>query len=261
MNKAEKLNAAVGCIDERYLSLADITEKEIMNMNTEAKGISRKKLVCTALLAAVIAALLTVGAYAAGGGSGSLGMWTGHDTKSYKSLPTAAQCVEDAGYIPVLAESFTNGYAYSGGRMSVHQAYDADMTLTEQTRGFSFTYEKDGDSVYFDQTVSFSDNVEMDGKPVTTVDGMEIYYSQRLYKFVPVGYTLTEQDIADEESGNVVFSYGGKDSAVDETVVTTAQWQKGDRYFVLQQLDGALTEDELVDMAREAAQYLTPSNE
>lgn len=259
MNRAERLHAAVGCIDERYLALADITDKEIMNMKTETKGISRKKLARTAILAAVIAVLLTVGAYAAG--SGSTGMWTSHDTRSYKRLPTAAQCVEDAGYIPVLVDSFKNGYAYAGGNVRVHRAYDADMTLTEQTRGFSFKYEKDGDSVSFDQSVSFSDKVIMDGEPVATVGGMEIYYSRMLYKLVPDGYKLTEQDVADRESGKVVFSYGDKDDAVEETVVTSAQWRKGDRFFILQQLNGALDEAGLVDMAREAAMQLTASGE
>lgn len=257
MNGAERLHAAVGCIDERYLALADITEEEITRMSTQTKGVSRRKLVCTAILAAVIAVLLTVGAYAAG--SGSAGMWTSHDTRSYKRLPTAAQCVEDAGYIPVLVDSFKNGYAYAGGNVRVHQAYDAGMTLTEQTRGFSFKYEKDGDSVSFDQSVSFSDKVIMDGEPVATVGGMEIYYSRMLYKLVPDGYKLTERDIADRESGRVVFSYGDKDSAVEETVVTSAQWRKGDRYFILQQLDGALDKAELVDMACEAALRLVPT--
>ena len=257
MNGAERLHAAVGCIDERYLALADITEEEITRMSTRTKGVSRRKLVCTAILAAVIAVLLTVGAYAAG--SGSAGMWTSHDTRSYKRLPTAAQCVEDAGYIPVLVDSFKNGYAYAGGNVRVHQAYDAGMTLTEQTRGFSFKYEKDGDSVSFDQSVSFSDKVIMDGEPVATVGGMEIYYSRMLYKLVPDGYKLTERDIADRESGRVVFSYGDKDSAVEETVVTSAQWRKGDRYFILQQLDGALDKAELVDMACEAALRLVPT--
>lgn len=258
MNGAERLHAAVGCIDERYLALADITEEEITRMSTQTKGVSRRKLVCTAILAAVIAVLLTVGAYAAG--SGSAGMWTSHDTRSYKRLPTAAQCVEDAGYIPVLVDSFKNGYAYAGGNVRVHQAYDAGMTLTEQTRGFSFKYEKDGDSVSFDQSVSFSDKVIMDGEPVATVGGMEIYYSRMLYKLVPDGYKLTERDIADRESGRVVFSYGDKDSAVEETVVTSAQWRKGDRYFILQQLDGALDKAELVDMACEAALRLVPTD-
>lgn len=258
MNGAERLHAAVGCIDERYLALADITDKEIMNMKTETKGISRKKLVRTAVLAAVIAVLLTVGAYAAG--NGGAGMWTMHDTQSYKRLPSAAQCVRDVGYIPVLMDSFANGYAYSGGNVRVHQAYDAGMTLTEQTRGVFFEYEKDGDSVNFDQYVSFSGDIEMDGAPAATVGDMEIYYSRRLYKIVPDGYKLTERDIADRESGRVVFSYGDKSSAVEETVVTSAQWRKGDRYFILQQLDGALDEAELVDMACEAALRLVPTD-
>lgn len=258
MNGAERLHAAVGCIDERYLALADITEEEITRMSTRTKGVSRRKLVCTAILAAVVAVLLTVGAYAAG--SGGAGMWTGYDAKNYKRLPSAAQCVRDVGYIPVLMDSFANGYAYSGGNVRVHQAYGAGMTLTEQTRGVCFEYEKDGDSVNFNQYVSFSDDLAMDGEPAAMVGDMEIYYSRRLYKIIPDGYKLTKRDIADRESGRVVFSYGDKDSAVKETVVTSAQWRKGDRYFILLQLDGALDEAELVDMACEAALRLVPTD-
>ena len=43
-------------------------------------------------------------------------------------------------------------------------------------------------------------------------------------------------------------------------MVTSAQWRKGDRYFILLQLDGALDEAELVDMACEAALRLVPTD-
>ena len=68
MNKAEKLDAAIGCIDERYLALADITGREITRMKNDTAVFSRRKAVRIALLAAVAAVLLTVGAYAAGSG-------------------------------------------------------------------------------------------------------------------------------------------------------------------------------------------------
>lgn len=255
MNKAEKLDAAIGCIDERYLALADITGREITRMKNDTAVFSRRKAVRIALLAVVAAVLLTVGAYAAG--SGGAGKWTGYDAKNYGRLPTAAQCVRDAGYIPVLTESFANGYGYSGGSMRVHQAYDAEYTLTEETRGFDFTYEKDGDKVFFGQYVSFSDGVVMNGSIAATVSDLDIYYHSAVYKTVPESYVFTAQDIADRDSGRVVFSYDSdKGADMSETVVNTAQWRKGDRFFLLQQLDGALTKDELVGMACEAARLL-----
>ena len=61
MNKAEKLDAAIGCIDERYLELADITGREITRMKNDTAVFSRRKAVRIALLAAVAAVLLTVG--------------------------------------------------------------------------------------------------------------------------------------------------------------------------------------------------------
>ena len=255
MTKAEKLDAAIGCIDECYIALADINDKEIIKMKNDTAIFRRRKAVRVAFLAAVAAVLLTVGAYAVG--SGGAGAWTGYDAKNYSRLPTAAQCVRDAGYTPVLMESFANGYNYSGGSMRVHQAYDAEYTLTEETRGFDFTYEKDGDKVFFAQYVSFRDSIDMNGSIDAAVCGMNIYYCSAIYKVVPEGYVLTEQDIADRDSGRVVFSYDSdNDADVSETVVNTVQWRKGDRFFLLQQFDGALTKDERIGMACEAARLL-----
>ena len=162
---------------------------------------------------------------------------------------TARSLLAD-GYIQHNLAYGTGADAFIG---SVEYLASADVkTTVNNIRAF-----EDGDKVFFAQSVSFSDSVVMNGSIAATVSGLDIYYHSAVYKTVPESYVLTAQDIADRDSGRVVFSYDSdKGADMSETVVNTAQWRKGDRFFLLLQLDGALTKDELVGMACEAARLL-----
>ena len=53
-----------------------------------------------------------------------------------------------------------------------------------------------------------------------------------------------------EKNGELVFSYGSDEVRI--STVSTVRWQKGDMHFSLMQIDGNLTEDEMLDTAFEA---------
>ena len=63
----EKLNEAIGMIDDRYLDLAEKSTEEILEMSKNKRSIvSVHRLTRTALLAAVLVSILTVTAFASG---------------------------------------------------------------------------------------------------------------------------------------------------------------------------------------------------
>lgn len=61
---------------------------------------------------------------------------------------------------------------------------------------------------------------------------------------------MTDEDKAAEKNGELVFSYGSDEVRI--STVSTVRWQKGDMHFSLMQIDGNLTEDEMLDTAFEA---------
>lgn len=202
-----------------------------------------KRIVSIIAIAAVFACLAT--AFAAGG----LGGWFSGTEKVYDTLPSEAQYIEDVGYAPVLIECFENGYAYKTGQVMNNEVYDNAGEITDTFKGTMFSYEKDGDEVFFSQDKLQSDIVPQ-GSVVADVDGCKVYYYSYTNMFVPEDYELSEEEKAAEESGEVIFSYGSDE--VMECTVQSAQWAEDDIQFVLMQMNGKLSADELVDMAKEA---------
>ena len=63
-------------------------------------------------------------------------------------------------------------------------------------------------------------------------------------------YELSEEEKSAENSGKVIFSYGSDE--VLEYTVQSVQWSENGVQFMLMQMNGKLSADELVAMAKEA---------
>ena len=184
----------------------------------------------TMLLVAVAAAfLLSISALAAGFIPGWFSASTGEATA------------------PEL-ESFENGYAYASGQSMDNSVTEDDGSVKEQFKSAFFVYEKDGDEVWFSQDASESVNVEK-GRLAATVDGIDIYYYSYENKAVPEDYQKTPEDIAAEERGELILSWGS--DSVRQYTVQSVEWRRGNIACCLMQMDGALSEAELIAMAKE----------
>ena len=87
------------------------------------------------------------------------------------------------------------------------------------------------------------------GTVVENIDGIDLYYHSYRNKIVPADYQLTEADKLAEEQGELVFSYGSDSVQVME--IKSLHWLDGDMDTMLMQMDGELTAEDLVEMARE----------
>lgn len=202
-----------------------------------------KRIVSIIAIAAVFACLAT--AFAAGG----LGGWFSGTEKVYDELPSKAQYIEDVGYAPILIESFENGYAYKTGQVMNNEIYNDAGDVTDTFKSAIFSYERDGDEVIFSQDKIQTDKVPQ-GSVVTDVDGCKIYYHSYTNVVVPEDYELNEEEKAAEERGELIFSYGSDE--ILEYTVQSAQWAEDGVQFMLMQMNGRLSADELVAMAKEA---------
>ncbi len=232
MNKNE-LFKAVGGISEELIG--------------EAEGrVCRRRHVRTGapIAAAVMAVSATVFA-AVNGAKRSVH----HSWKiDYRSLPAAERLVGDVGFGPELPEEFANGYAFDEGRIMDSENFDENGQSIEKYKGLSVGYALDGDGIELHINAAKT-NAAPDGDLVGEYGGCKLYYYSYMNKFVPGSYELTEQDIADRDSGKYVFSFGSSEVEVKE--IKGLSWDDGGERFSLTGIDTPLTAEDMASMAHE----------
>lgn len=169
----------------------------------------------------------------------------------YLALPDAQKCLNDAGYVPILLESFENGYVFQDGNLVHEELVGEGNAVAERYEGFDFTYVKDGDTVELSQEKYSSEAGINPSAIVIRLDDVDLYYSSSIHKHVPFDYEPTEEELEAEAAGALSFGYDGPDTPAEENSVQALSWQINDIHYVLYQMNGALTAEELTAMARE----------
>ncbi len=179
---------------------------------------------------------------------GMITSWNGGSSSipDYKSLPTAEQCIEDAGYTPSLIERFDNGYVFDEGNLVTNSLNDDTGHSVEKFKSFSFDYSKEGDRVIFSQS-QYNSFMETTGEVLATINGIDLYYNGYTNKVVPPDYQLTPEDQIAQENGDLVFSWGSDEVSIQE--VQGISWSIGKMHYSLTQIDGKLSSSDLVAMA------------
>lgn len=242
-NVSEKLDAE----SSEYPACPIQNERKSVTMKLNAiKSNTRSKKKISVIAAVAVLALGTT-VFAA---SGIISKWYSSSSSDpeYKSLPTAQQVKKDIGYDAVLISEFENGYAFKDGSIVNNNLADEDGNSVEKFKSVSFDYEKNGDTVIFSQD-KFNSKIDMDGNVIKTVDGTDIYYYSYTNKIVPADYKMTDEDKKAEADGELVFSSGSSDVQISE--VQSVTWVKDNIQYQLMQMDGALSRDELAEMAEE----------
>lgn len=214
---------------------------------TERKSkimIAKKKISLIAIAATFI---LGATAFAS---SGIVKTWFGSSssTPDYTSLPTAQEVKKGIGYDVVLIDCFENGYKFDNGSIVKNKMADENGSTLEKFNSVDFKYEKDGDKVYFAQD-KYNSETNQEGEIIANKNNIDIYYHSYTNKLVPPDYELTDEDKKAQENGELVFSYGS--SKVEVNKVQSVNWEKDGMHYLLMQIDGKLTSEELTDMAKE----------
>lgn len=243
MNERELKNAVnkIEISEEAKQRILSKTKK--MNYRKEESYMKSKKKYSFIAIAAAMVLGITV--FAA---NGVVTSWLSSSSAKpdYTSLPTEQQCIKDIGYSPVLVESFRNGYKFKEGSIVKNNLTDENNNSIEKFKSVSFTYEKDGDEVIFSQD-KFDTRLDTNGNEIGVVNGVLIYYNSYTNKIVPPDYKMTDEDKKAEENGELVFTWGSDEVKISE--VSDVQWIKDGIQYMLMQIDGKLSENELKDMA------------
>ena len=166
----------------------------------------------------------------------------------FLKLPTAEDAAKYVDFAPVLFEKFENGYTFESGSVVSNQMVNEDNQPVEEFNTLEFRYVKDGGDIYFWQS-KCGENLCNQAERIAAAEDVDIYYQHQAYKVVPEDYKMTEDDKAKETSGELIFSWGAETVALHE--VQSVSWTQDGVYFLLQQIDGRLSVDELVAMANE----------
>ena len=236
-----------GTLDISVERIKNMVNNRIDSASTERmlKPMKSKKKIALIAVAATLVMGITV--FAA---SGIISQWFSSSSSipDYNELPSVKQVTKDIGYEVELVDEFANGYKFDNGNIVDNALADETGNVAEKFKSVTFRYEKEGDKVILSQD-KVSSELEPSGEVVSTVDDVDVYYYSYTNKLVPSDYKMTDEDKKAEETGELVFSYGS--SKVEIKEIQSVSWKKDDMSYQLLQIDGKLSADELVEMAKE----------
>ncbi len=247
MRHFEKKSSMQSVLDAEVSVICDKVKGHIQSSENERKVCIMTHKTKIALVAICATLILGITAFAA---SSIATTWYSSTslTDEFYELPEGEKLYDEIGYEVVLIDTFENGYAFNRGHVVNNRLADDTNNTVEKFKSTSFYYEKDGDRVIYSQD-KFEADMPFDGDMVYSENGVDIYYNAFVNKFVPGDYELTEEDKRAEENGELVFSYGA--SEVEIITVQSANFEKDGVRHSLMQMDGKLSSEELVAMAKE----------
>ncbi len=232
--------------------ISKIKERVLNEVNTDSSRGERKINIMThktkiALVAICATLILGITAFAA---SSIITTWYSSSSPAdeFYELPAGEKLADEIGYDVVLIDTFENGYEFNRGHVVNNRLADDGNNTVEKFKSTSFDYEKDSDRVIYSQD-KFESDMPLAGEVICTENGINIHYTTFVNKFVPANYKLTEEDKRAEANGELVFSYGTAE--VEIITVQDISFEKDGVRHSLMQMNGELTKDQLVDMAKE----------
>lgn len=223
-------------------NIAGMISKALYEQERRNNTVRSKRIIAVIAIAAALACVGT--AFAATG----LRSWQSYPESEYETLPSVEAVSEDIGYEPVIIEEFENGFVYATGHAVDNDITDESGAVEDSFKSASFTYERNGEEVWFSQE-KYDFGTELKGEIIDSVDGIDIYKTGYMNKVVPADYEMTEEDISAEESGELVFSWGSDEVMVME--IKSVEWRVDGINYILMQMGGSVTVDELCTMAKE----------
>ncbi|MDO4296114.1 MAG: hypothetical protein Q4D90_08165 [bacterium] len=201
----------------------------------------------------IVAALsvLCVGAAFAGGkivGYRS-SSYRDNDVREYEEMPKE---IRKLGYEVQIPEKFTNGYDFSEGQVISVDATDEAGNVLGSYPSLDVFYEKEGGgmiSVSIHKPLAGQDEEIVEGEKLDC-DGVDAYYKEQEYLFVPPSYELSKEEQALEASGELMVSYGSNE--VERTRSKYISWEEdGISYLVMSMEENNMGAQDFLQMAKE----------
>lgn len=220
-----------------------VENKEDISM----KQISKKK---WAAIAAVVVLFSSITVGAAGKITSLITHSTPDSFHSYDSYSKMKKAEKELGYAVKDLETFSNGYAFSKMEIEVTDALDDSGNVVTSYPELSITYLKQDlpkVRLYVRKPVTKD---TLSPQKTEQYKDIPLSYSLDIYKFVPVGYELTDEDQEKMEAGHYYVSEGADEISIDQ--VGHVYWtEDGISYHLMNFEADVLESEELLQMAKE----------
>lgn len=225
---------------------ARIYEEEQNHMSSKKFSFkSRKKLITVMVSCLALVSITVIGS--------SIGKaWIGHSSLRYSSFPEQPVVQKDIGFLPKYVESLPGDFNFFMGHVGENALVDDVNRPIVEAKSLSLGYKQDttGKQVVVssekmpEQYMMLGEGTEL----IETYKGASLYYYEKMYKFVPESYELTEEDQVALESGQIEISFGTDEVSVEK--VQSIQWHEGDILYSIGGSGIDLPVEDLVAMAQ-----------
>lgn len=176
--------------------------------------------------------------------------WVGHSNNKYKTFPAEKRILKDVGFTPKYTKSLPGGFEYVSGGIGESELSDETGSVLTETKDITLGYRRENDKSTLDLSITQIEEMFLDNKEsqlVGDLNGVNLYYYQQNYKFVPANYELTEEDKKATEAGKLEISYGAPETTLSN--VQGLSWYEDGLEYMIMGNDYGFTVEEMVDMA------------
>lgn len=214
---------------------------------TTMRRISAKKVV---IAAAVMCMAMSIVAVAGGKVAGWV---SGRSTNnpSIKTYEDIKMADSKMGVKVQSVEKFTNGLAFDMGFLQDVQEVDENGVTVGTFPEVNIQYKKGAQRASFSAIpVGKDDGTAKHAETTTIPYGDEVLtVTKDYYKFVPPTYEITPEEQAAMDEGKLYISYGTEQ--VENEVMYAVSWEHDLRYLLLSSDSMGVSQEELVEMAKE----------
>lgn len=176
--------------------------------------------------------------------------WIGHGQIKYKSFPSEKQILNDVGFVPKYTETLPNGFKYSMGGFGESELIDEAGNRLTQNKDVSLSYISEDNKSPLNLTVTQIEEEFLDREQcelIGSLEGLNLYYYEQDYKFVPADYELTKEDQKAQEEGKLEISYGASEVSIEN--VQGLSWYDEGLEYMLMGNNYHFTIEEMMEMA------------
>ena len=238
--------------EETYKNMIDDLQpsselSERLKITQEAKimKFTKKK----AIAVAAVACMLCGTTVFAAGKIASYRSWSSNLTE-VSDINKSRDNAKQLGASLEIPESFSNGYAFDCSYSGGIEGLDEDGNAVANGKSYTATYTKDnGADLYLNIDPTFEELNMEEGDTLKNINGVDVYFYNHTYKFVPTDYELTDEDKENMEKPGYEISYGSDEVQVQQCSGFIFEYES--KNYDMLSFDSELTADEWYAMAEE----------
>lgn len=176
--------------------------------------------------------------------------WIGHSNSKYTSFPSQEKILKDVGFTPKYTKSLPGGFEYTRGGIGKSKLSDESGEVLTKTKDVSLGYKRESEKSTLNLSITQVEEKFLDyeeNQLVGDLNGINLYYYQKDYKFVPADYELTEEDKKSQEEGKLEISYGVSEISLEN--IQGLSWYEDGLQYMITGSDYDFTVEEMIDMA------------